>query len=306
VNRRHSFLSLACVVARFLPVRVGYLLAECSADVIFVLSPSRRRTVSENLRHVLGDLEKRRLRREVRMVFKNTAKNYFDLIMLSQSRFKNLEGRTTIEGWHHLATAVASGKGTIIVTAHLGNIDFAGQVLAAHGIEMAVFIKPFESTPALRKIAELRQRNTCRLLPISKSSMRDGLQILRNGGTLAIFCDRDLQGNGLEVKFFGGETTLPAGAVSLALRSGSTIVPIFSVRESSNRFVIHIEPPLKLVTDQSVRENLERLIAVMERYIGKYPGQWMMLDPVWGNRMANATQQSLSIESAIVETLTHD
>ncbi len=294
---RHYVLKLASAVARFLPIRVGYFLAECGGFALFLLSARRRNIVSDNIKRVLGvEPNKSGLRWKVCNVFKNTAKSYFDLIRLSQIRFKDIEGRVTVEGWHHLTKAVANMKGTIIATAHLGNIELAAQVLTARGIEMTVLVEPFDSNPALRKIAELRRINMCRLLPVSIGAMRDGLQILRRGGTLAIFCDRDVQGNGLKVKFFGEETTLPVGAVSLALRTGATIVPVFSVRKASNHLAIHIEPPLRLVANgnrsQSVRANLERLVAIMERYIRQYPEQWMVLEPVWRNQVVefNSTQ----------------
>jgi KDO2-lipid IV(A) lauroyltransferase len=161
---------------------------------------------------------------------------------------------------------------------------------------MTIFVEALDSTPVLRNIAELRQRNGCRILPVSIGAMRDGLQILRDGGTVAIVCDRDIQGNGLKVKFFGEETSLPPGAISLALRTGATIVPLFSVRKSSNRSVIYIEPPLRLVDignrSHSVKANLERLVAIMERYIRQYPEQWVVLEPIWRNQVGpnfNAT-----------------
>ena len=117
---------------------------------------------------------------------------------------------------------------------------------------------------------------------------------------MVIVCDRDIQRNGLRVKFFGEETSLPIGAVSLALRTGAAIVPIFSVRKSSNRYAIYIEPPLRLVDmgnhSHSVRANLERLVAIMERYIRQYPEQWVVLEPIWRNQVAELTQHSMSID----------
>ena len=297
LDLRYCVLRLAAVVARFLPMRLGYFFAECGGDALFLLSAKRRNIVGNNIERVLGvEIDKRKLRRKVRNVFKNMAKNYFDLTKLSQLTFENIEGRVTIEGWHHLTEAVNNARGTIIASAHLGNFEFAAQVLAVRGIEMTIFVEAFDSTAFLRNIAELRQRNGCRILPVSIGAVRDGLQILRHGGTVTIVCDRDIQGNGLKVKFFGEETSLPAGAVSLALRTGAAIVPIFSVRKSSNRFAIYIEPPLRLVdtgnSSQSVKANLERLAAVMERYIRQYPEQWVALEPIWRNQVAefNSTQ----------------
>ncbi len=100
----------------------------------------------------------------------------------------------------------------------------------------------------------------------------------------------------MKVNFFGEETSLPLGAVNLALRTGAAIVPIFSVRKSGNRFAIYIEPPLRLVNTgnrgHSVRANLEKLVAIMERYIRQYPEQLVMREPIWRNQVAevNSTQ----------------
>lgn len=299
MDLKYRALIIAAKVARFLPMRVGYFLAGCGGDALFLLSARHRYIVGNNIKHILWvELDKRRLRQKVRSVFKNLAKNYFDLTKLSQLRSGNLDRSVTIEGWHHLTKAVSNARGTIIATAHLGNFEFAAQVLVVRGIKMTIFVEDFDSTPFLRCIAQLRQGNGSRILPVSAGALRDCLQMLRHGGTVVIVCDRDIQGNGLKVKFFGEEASLPSGAVSLALRTGATVVPIFSVRKSSNRFAICIEPPLELVDSgnrsHSVRANLEKLVAIMENYICQYPEQWVVLEPIWHNQAAafNPTQHT--------------
>ncbi len=294
---RYHILRLATIAARFLPVRLGYFLAECGGDALFLLSTRYRNIVHNNIKRVPElEVDKRRLRWQVRSVLKHMTKNYFDLTKLPQLTLDDLDGRTTIEGWHHLTRAVNSGRGTIIATAHLGNFELATHVLALRGIKMSVFIEAFDSTPFLRYVAKLRQRNGGRIVPFNIGALRDAVQTLRHGGTMVIACDRNTYGNGLKVNFFGKETPLPSVAVSLALRTGATIVPIFSVRKSNNHSVIHIEPPLKMVDignrGHSIRANLEKLVAIMERYIRQYPEQWVVLEPIWRNRVAeyNATQ----------------
>ena len=285
------------MVARFMPTRLGYFLAVLYGTAVFLLSARHRNIVDNNIEHIIGlEPDKRSQRRKVRSVFINIAKNYFDLTKLSKLRFENLEESVSVEGWHHLAKAVTDRSGVIIASAHLGNFEFLAQFLVLRGINMTIFVEPFDSTPFLRCIAKLRQRNGARMLPVSTGALRESLQILRHGGTIGIACDRDIQGNGLKVNFFGEETSLPLGAVNLALRTGAAIVPIFSVRKSGNRFAIYIEPPLRLVDTgnrgHSVRANLEKLVAIMERYIRQYPEQLVMLEPIWRNQVAevNSTQ----------------
>jgi lauroyl/myristoyl acyltransferase len=288
MDLKYRVLRVVAVVASFLPVPLGYFIADCGGHALFLLSARHRSIIGDNIRRVSEvELDERKVRRRVRGVCKNMAKNYFDMTKLSQLRSQNLEGSVTVEGWHHLAKAVTDGRGTIIASAHLGNFEIVAQFLAARGIKTATFVEAFDSKAFLRNTAILRRNNGCRILPVSRGAMRDGLQILRDGGTVAIVCDRDIQGNGMKVKFFGEETTLPSGAVSLALRTGATIIPLFCVRKSGNRSVIYIEPPLRLGNivnrSDSIRANMERLVAVMEKYIRQYPEQWVVLEPIWRN-----------------------
>ena len=272
-----------------MPMRLGYSLSVLCGEVLFLLSAKHRKIVSDNINHVPGlELDKRRQRGIICSVFKHMTKNYFDLTKLSQLRLDKLEKNVTIEGWHHLAEAVTDDRGTIIASAHLGNFDFAVQVLVLRGIKLTIFVEE-NSTPFLRNVAKLRQRNGARTIPVSTGALREGLQILRHGGTICIVCDRDIQGNGLKINFFGEVTLLPVGAVSLALRTGAAIVPIFGVHQSNNRYSIYIEPPLRLSGNgnrsHSVRAGLEKLTAIMERYIRQYPEQWVVLEPIWRNQV---------------------
>ena len=102
---------------------------------------------------------------------------------------------------------------------------------------------------------------------------------------MVILCDRDIQGNGLSTRFFGEETTLPSGAVALALRTGAVIVPAFNVRGNNGRFDLYFEAPLSLVDNgnrqMGVQTNLANLIAVIEKYIRQHPEQWAVLEPIW-------------------------
>lgn len=279
------------MMAYFMPMRLGYFLAVLFGHAVFLLSARHRNIVGNNLAHIMGlEPDKGSQRRKVRSVFINMAKNYFDLTRLSKLRFENLKESVSIEGWHHLAKAVTDRSGVIIASAHLGNFEFMAHFLVLRGLNITIFVEPFHSTPFLRCIAKLRQRNGARMLPISTGALRESLQILRRGGTIGIACDRDIQGNGLKVNFFGKETSLPLGAVNLALRTGAAIVPIFGVRKSGNCFAIYIEPPLRMIDtgnhSHSVRANLGKVAAIMERYIRQYPEQLVMLEPIWRNQVA--------------------
>ncbi|MFC2022907.1 lysophospholipid acyltransferase family protein [Chloroflexota bacterium] len=284
----YRILKIAAHAARLLPMPIGYFLAERAGDILYMVSGKRRRIVAGNLRRILGvELDDKALRRKVRGVCGNVAKNYFDLTKLSRLTVEGLDRSTIVEGWHYLSESIESHRGTIIATAHMGNFETVAVYLTLHGVNTAVFVEVFNSSPFLRNVGELRQTSGCRMLPVGMRAIRESIQILRHGGTMTMVCDRDLQFNGVKVKFFGEETTLPVGAVSLALRTGADIIPLRCVRISNSRSAISFEPPLKLVDagdrSQSIRVNVERFGVVLERYIRQYPEQWTVMEPIWRN-----------------------
>jgi KDO2-lipid IV(A) lauroyltransferase len=114
--------------------------------------------------------------------------------------------------------------------------------------------------------------------------IRATLSSLRQGEIVAVACDRNIRGDGLRVSFMGKETTLPAGAVKLALQTGAALVPCFDTREANEHHTVHIEPVLDLIASENAEgliENMKRLVGSMEKYIRSHPEQWVMFQPLW-------------------------
>jgi phosphatidylinositol dimannoside acyltransferase len=285
LDLKYSGLCLVAFIARLIPMRFGYFLAERGGDVLLLLSAKRRNNVSHNIQRALGrDQSKRELRQKTRYVFRNTAKNYFDLTKLARMNWDNLDGRVTIEGMHHLTRAIDEGKGVIIATAHLGNFEFGAHVIASQGIDMKILVEDYNYSPILRKIAALRRRNGVSILPVDIGGMKEVIHTLRRGGTVTIVCDRDIKGNGTPVAFFGENTSFSVGVVDLAHRTGAAVVPIFSLRQPDNTTKIYVESPLELSYDKNhdlaLKANLICLVAVLEKYIRRYPDQWVVLEHI--------------------------
>jgi KDO2-lipid IV(A) lauroyltransferase len=123
---------------------------------------------------------------------------------------------------------------------------------------------------------------------VSFSAVAHAIKHLRGGGVLAIICDRDIQGTGTPLPFFGQETPLPLGAVELAARTGALLIPGYSRRRGS-KFDITFEEPIELEKTED-REadavtNAKKLLSVAEGWIRSDPGQWMVLERIWKPRL---------------------
>ena len=111
------------------------------------------------------------------------------------------------------------------------------------------------------------------------------LRALRDNGLLALVCDRDLRGDGVEVEFFGEKTTMPAGPAMLALRARATIVPVAVYFRPQGGHHAVVRPPLDTTRRGSVRDDVARitqeLATEFEGLIAAEPQQWHLLQPNW-------------------------
>ncbi|MDP2726454.1 MAG: lysophospholipid acyltransferase family protein [Dehalococcoidia bacterium] len=277
---------LACLVVPWIPARIGYALFSLVGDVTYLVAKPARAAVEANLTRVLGpDADGGRFREITRQVFRNGAKNYFDLFRLPRLHVSQIERILTIHHWERLEQALAQGRGLILATAHFGNFDMVGQILAGRSFRVTALAEPLEPPRLFRLVTALRNSQGLSFEPVGPAALRSILRALRRGEIVGLACDRDLQGNGLRLPFFGEETRLPAGAIYLAVRTGAPVVPAFVVRQRNNTFTAFIEEPLDLdgadSEEEAVRLGTGKIASLLESYISRYPDQWLVFDPVW-------------------------
>jgi len=268
----------------YLPRKVGYFGASLIADFAYTFFPAAGDGVTDNMRHVLGlNADDAALKKAVRGVLKNTAKNYFDLIKVPRMRLDEIERRITVYGWQHLKDAMDNKQGVILVTAHLGSFDIAAQVFAIRSVKTTVLVESLKPPSLLNHVTALRKSHGVIFMPAQSGTLELLMQSLRRGEAIVIACDRDIKGNGIKSIFFGDETTLPTVAVRIAMRTGAAVVPIFNQRDGDGRYVIHVEPAIDILTtgNGAVAKNVEQVAQVMERHIRHCPEQWTTLSSIW-------------------------
>ena len=121
--------------------------------------------------------------------------------------------------------------------------------------------------------------------PANFKGVKAAIDWLRKGGALAILIDRDIQKRGIELEFCGAPARFPTGAVDLAIRTNSVLIPGWVRREGGFKIRARIGPPLDLIItgnrDDDLRTNTARLLAIFERELKQDPTQWTVLEKVW-------------------------
>ncbi len=279
-------LRLAAKTGAYLPRPVSYLMARLGGDLAFRFRHATRADVEDNLRHVLGPTaSEHKVTRQSREVFRNVARYYVDLIRLPQTTPQQLIERDVhITGLEKILEATAQGRGVVVATAHFGNPEIGVQAGAVLGLNLMVLAEPLNPPSFSRLMKHLRTFYGARYEDVSFRTVAAAIDHLKHGGVLAITCDRDIQGAGVPLEFFGQVTRLPLGAVEFASRTGAALIPGFTQRRGSS-FEVVFEDEVPLVkTDHAKQDaltNAETLLRRAEEWIRRDPGQWMVLERIW-------------------------
>ena len=125
------------------PRRIALLISSWMGVVAFHAAVDARRLTLANLTLVYGDEKSRReINKMGRTVFRELGRNVVDAVRLPSITVENVDTLVTIEGLEYLELAYQKGRGVIAVSAHLGNFELLGSVLALKGFAVTVVAAP--------------------------------------------------------------------------------------------------------------------------------------------------------------------
>ena len=169
----------------------------------------------------------------------------------------------------------------ISLTAHVGNWELAGRLLALRSARPTHVVVAEEEVRALKRWVR-RDGDGVRFVPRSAPTV--SLQLvaaLRRGEVVAVQGDRALgtRGDAL-VPFFGRPAPFPLGPFILARALRVPLVPAFCMLDSDRRYAVTVPEPLT-VTAGGEEDALRTWVALLEDTVRRHPTQWFNFFDVW-------------------------
>jgi KDO2-lipid IV(A) lauroyltransferase len=270
-----------------LPLRYRYGVAVVISDRVYAWRRSIREALRSNARHVLGAAASdEEVDRVARQCSRNAGRNYADIVGMHRMNIRKFyEHSLVLEGIDYVKQAQAQGRGVVLASAHYANPEFATQGLVEAGVEVFALVEPLQPPQLHKLMYRLRNVHGHHYEAANFKGVKAAIDWLRKGGALAILIDRDIQKRGIELEFCGAKARFPTGAVDLAIRTNSVLIPGWVTREEGYKVRARIGPPLDLIItpnhDEDVRVNTQRLLALFEQHLKADPTQWTVLEKVW-------------------------
>jgi KDO2-lipid IV(A) lauroyltransferase len=293
-------------LARRLAVGVGAL--------AWLVAGSRRQRAERNLGHIPAlAADPARLRKAARGVFITLALNYLDFFRGRYVTYEELARGWDIRGWEVFERAMRSGRGAIVLGAHLGPFEYAAWKLGELGYPLLTPAERLRPERFNQLVSYLRNHHRARLLPgDDRETLRELLTSLRNGQMAMFAIDRWVMGPSDAWPFFGEAARLPTAPFALAARSEAPVFLLIPWRMGANRFggAVELITPERMPPEDDtaggaagareprshdreadIARMRQRVYPLLERYISEYAEQWVSaLSPVW--EFAEGSQQA--------------
>lgn len=276
-------------VVRALPLSVARAVFTAAADRAFKNNGPGTQRLRRNLRQVVGPaMPEADLEELVRAGLRSYARYWMEAFRLpSQTREQFLNDFRVVQ-FDELKAVLGEGNGVILALPHTGNWDAAAAHMVSHGFRLVTVAERLKPEAVYEQFLEYRRKLGMEVLPLT-GGQRAPLDVLaekaQQGYAVALLADRDLSARGIEVRFFGGRTRMPAGPALLALR---TRAPLFAVDLSFTpdqciAFLRRIELPAPEdgALDARVKIVTQRLADAFAAGIAEHPQDWHMLQKLW-------------------------
>jgi KDO2-lipid IV(A) lauroyltransferase len=249
--------------------------------ILVRVMPERTRVAREFLRQALGPLPERELRARVRRSW-----SHFLRVAIEAERFlrrvpeERVLEHFDVEWCPGGREALESGKGCVVVTAHVGNWEVAPALAPWLGFDPFYAVaKPIRNRPFSKKVQRVRERLGVRLLP-RRGAMKDAARVLAAGGSIGMLLDQRARKKPVLAPFFGRLARCDRSAGVLMKRLGAPVLLVACYRtERPLHFRARFFECLSAdeFAGKSPEEVAARIIGVFERMILAAPDQYFWL-----------------------------
>lgn len=211
---------------------------------------------------------------------------YAEALWLRARRVDGMLAATEVQGLEKIIAARDAGTGMIFALPHMGNWEAAAPIAVSVGVPVVAVAEVLPNRRITDWFSEMRAEMGIEVVLATGrvEVMRRLEEAISSNKAVALLSDRDLKGKGVQVGFFGEQTTLPAGPATLALRTGAPLLPVGCYfKDGGYRVVIH--DPLAVRDRGSRTEKVaaatQALATRLEEIIGEAPEQWHLVQPNW-------------------------
>lgn len=282
-----------------IPRKIILMMGTVSGLFSYLFENGKRKIVEEELKLLLGEeVVRKNIHKICLRSFCNLRKNLFEGWLDSQLTPDKMKGLFDFENKTYLDEVLKMGKGAIVLIAHFGNYKMILLSLGYSGYHVhQVAASPLfwkGKNMVNNKIMEMeleREKHLPANFIYLDRFLRDIFRALSKNEIIVLSLDGPMSGKRVSVPFLRRTASFPITPVTLAIKTGAPIIPVFILRKKSRCHKIVFEKPIylnKIKAEETViRNTLEHCANLLGCYVSQYPchyGVSLFMFRLWQNQ----------------------
>ncbi|MFA5089920.1 MAG: ELM1/GtrOC1 family putative glycosyltransferase [Candidatus Omnitrophota bacterium] len=269
---------------RALPFKVSLYLGRRCGELFYYFDLRHKAIAYANIKTAfLGKLPPCRLNHIVKDFYRAYGQNLMEIFFIPRMDKEYMRKYVTFEGVEHIKEGFSRGKGIIFLGVHAGSWELSNMISLYLGFPFSLFVRQ-QRYPRLGELLNsYRRQKGCRIIERG-NQLKGVIAALKENQAVGMSLDQGGRAGTL-VDFLGQDASMSSGAIKLAVKYGAALIPVFYVRSKGPYIRTIIEEPLKIQTagdiDETVRINLRQAVGVFEKYISRYPQEYLWTYKVW-------------------------
>ncbi|MBI4473994.1 MAG: lysophospholipid acyltransferase family protein [Acidobacteria bacterium] len=274
-----------------MPRALAYRAAKTLAWLGFHLARRQRIAGFRNLRMAMPELSRAEQERVLRACFQNLGRLLVEFTHFPELNKNNITKLVDHDGLENYLEGIRRGRGVIFLTGHFGAWELSCFAHSIYGYPLKFVVRPIDNERVDQFITRYRTMGGNRPIQRNRAG-REILKALRNNEAVGILFDQNTTSDeGVFVDFFGIPAATTTAIAAFALRTGAAVVPGFLIWEPRlQKHRLRFDPPVELVQTgdlaHDVVENTKLFNEILEKYVRKYPDQWLWIHRRWKTRPA--------------------
>lgn len=283
----YAGVSLAILLVRIMPLRIGRIFCRLTGDAFFLLSSRRRKLALENLQMAFGS---EKSPAEIRSIARRSVHSFFltcfEMVWVTRQRSAGRLQACMDEfevGRQRLRELYEKAGGIIFVTPHLGNWEIFLRLAQLAEVPLVIVARPLDN-PLLEKLVTRSRTATGQRIIYKKNAMFAMEEALRQGRCVGILADQSSRG--IPASFFGRPAYTTVIPAILAYKYNRPIVVIACFRkeevlEYRGSMSDPLWPDLAANEGSELKRLTETMNRWMETFILSQPDQWLWMHDRW-------------------------
>jgi KDO2-lipid IV(A) lauroyltransferase len=272
------------VVARFVAARSDESLQRWGARLGWLAGKilrGRDRLAMRNLRAAFPDRDVRKILDEA---WRHFGREALLTLRTQTMSLAEIQQRVDVFNAHLLDDAIARGRGTVVISAHLGSWEIAGLMLMSLADNVRTVARPLDNELLERDLQRIRAKTGAEMIDRRRAA-RPLVKGLAENAVIVLLPDQAVQPReGVLVPFLGRPAWTTPAPAKMALRAGSTIVFGFCIPDGLRHRLefdeaIHVDE-----LPESERDPValtRRMNEIIARRISARPDLWLWMHDRW-------------------------